>query len=157
MCTFKIIVLKQANKKQQLYSSSIQPKAQNYFNFQFLIPPTYHTAILCFSFHICSYSNCCFLCAASQIVVLVYLLGGFRSFQRYYISFLIILYVIWFCFSKKIACGHPFHYLLIKMFWSLRTNRRRLPEKFLNLIFNFIFYVALLSLYVFPMFRRSFL
>ena len=98
-----------------------------------------------------------FLCAASQIVVLVYLLGGFRSFQRYYISFLIILYVIWFCFSKKIACGHPFHYLLIKMFWSLRTNRRRLPEKFLNLIFNFIFYVALLSLYVFPMFRRSFL
>ena len=48
-----------------------------------------------------------------------------------------------FCFSEKIACGYPFHYLLIKMFWSLRAKRQGLPENFLNLIFNVIFYVAL--------------
>ena len=80
--------------------------------------------------------------AASEIVVFVYLLG-FRSFQRYCISFLIVLYVTWFCFSEKVAFGHLFHYLLIKMFWSLRTNRQGLPENFLNLLFNLIFYVAL--------------
>ena len=44
---------------------------------------------------------------------------------------------------QKIASRHPFHYLLIKMFQSLRTNRQGLPEKFVNLIFNVIFYVAL--------------
>ena len=57
--------------------------------------------------------------------------------------FLIILYMTWFWFSKKIACGHPFHYLLIKIFWSLCTNGRGLPEKKFNLIFNVIFCVAL--------------
>ena len=29
------------------------------------------------------------------------------------------------------------------MFWSLRTDRQGLPEKFFNLSFNIIFYIAL--------------
>ena len=56
----------------------------------------------------------------------------------------------WFCFSEKIVCGHPFHYLLIKMFWSLCTN---FSENLFNFIFNLIFYVALwksLSIYNVP-------
>ena len=58
----------------------------------------------------------------------------------------LIIYVTWFCFSKKIACGHPFHYLLIKMFYILCTNRQGLPVNFVNLIFSVLFYVALKSL-----------
>ena len=49
---------------------------------------------------------------------------------------------------QKIISGHPFHYLLIKMFWFLHANRQGLPESFGNLIFNII-YLARLSLCIF--------
>ena len=92
-------------------------------------------------FHICSYSNCCFLCAASRIVVFVYLQGSFRSFLYIFnnICDLVLLF-------KKNSLRHPFHYLLIKMFYILCTNRQGLPVNFVNLIFNVLFYVALKSL-----------
>ena len=54
-----------------------------------------------------------------------------------------MLYVNWFCFSKKIASRRPCHYLLTKMLWSLHKNRQGLPDSFVNLIFNLIFYVSL--------------
>ena len=42
-------------------------------------PTTYNTAKYIF-FHICIYSNCCFLCVAIKIAVFAYLLGSFKSF-----------------------------------------------------------------------------
>ena len=63
--------------------------------------------------------------------------------------FLVIFYVTWFSFSKKIACGHPFHYQLIKMLWSLHTDRQGLPQKYFNLIFvDFMLLFVILFMYL---------
>ena len=49
----------------------------------------------------------------------------------------------WFCFSEKIASGHPFHYLLIKIFLSLRTNGQKVSQKILLISFSTLFFILL--------------
>ena len=67
----KIIVLKQAIKKKQFYSSSIYVvKDTKFLSFGSIYHPSTILQNM-FVFHICNYSDCCFLCAASKIVVFV--------------------------------------------------------------------------------------
>ena len=47
-------------------------KDAKFFEFESLILPADNTAKYVFD-HVCSYRNCCFLCAASNVIVFVYL------------------------------------------------------------------------------------
>ena len=112
---------------------------QNSLTFSSLYhPPTILQNIILFIFVAIVIAVFCVQVVKQLFLYIYYEVCG--AFSRNACFFLIILYVTWFCFSKKIACGHPFHYLLIKIFQSLRTNRQGLPE---NLIFNSSFYVTL--------------
>ena len=154
---FKIIVLKQVIKNSSSISSSMQSKTENSLTFSSLYHPLTILQNMFFFFIFVATAIAVFFCTATKIVVYVCCLfiRRFQVLSAIFRIFLITLYVTWFCFSKKIASRHPFHYLLIKIFQSLRKSRQGLPENFVNLIFKVIFYVALYNLYVFPMFRRS--
>ena len=118
---FKIIVLKL--EKQQLYTVN----DTKFFDFRFLIPSTYNTAkYVLFIFVAIAIADFC-VQLVKQLFLYIYneVSGAFSGIAY----FLIILYVPWFCFSEKIACGHPFYYFLVKMFWYVRTNRQGLPGK----------------------------
>ena len=138
-----------------LHPSSYAPeqldkdKDTKFFDFQF--PPTILQNMLFFLY--LQLQQLLFLSATSKIVVFVYLQRFQELSAVLHILFLYMIDVTWFCFSKKIAGGHAFHYLLIKIFQYLRTNRQGLPENFVTLIFNVM--LPFVSLYVFRMFRRS--
>ena len=133
---FKIIILKQAIIKQQLYIVK-----DTKLDFQFLVPPTYNTAKYALFIFVaiaiavfCVQLNSCF--CIFYIQRFQELLAVLHIFFNNIICDLVLLF-------GKIACEHSFHYLQIKMFWSLRANRQGLPEKTFNHIFNIVFYVAL--------------
>ena len=73
---FKNIFWKQAIKS----SSSMLSKTQHYLTLSSLYQSLTILQNMSF-FHICSYSNCCFLCAASKIAVFVYLWEVARAFS----------------------------------------------------------------------------
>ena len=137
----KIIVLKQAIKKQQLCIVALIVKDTKFLDFQFCIPPTYNTAKYVFFVFVAIAIAVFCVQLVKQIFLYIYKeVSGAFSGAAYFFNNVICT---WFCFSKKITSRHLFHYLLIKMFQSLRTNSQGLNENFVNLIFNEILYVSL--------------
>ena len=123
----------------------IQPKTQNSQTLiYFYIPPTYNTEKYGFFSIFAEKKNLqLYIYIHIYIYIYIYIWGGVSSFQGY---FLMILYVTWFWFSEKIACG-------LKKQLFQPTNQKvlvftyrqtRSPRKFFfNLTFKIMFYVAL--------------
>ena len=82
------------------------------------------------------------MCTSNKIVVFYIYeeVSGAFSGVAYFFNNIICDLVLLF---RKNSLWASISLLLIKIFWSLRTNRQGLPETFLNFIFNAIFYVAL--------------
>ena len=120
------------------------------------MPPTYNTAVFFFFFYI--------FVATAIAVFCVQLINYFCIFIRRFQELSEVLHI----FFNNIQCGLV---LLFKnnSLWAsislltnenvlvLRTDRQGLPEKFFNpiSIFNVVFIMVFINLYVFPMFRRS--
>ena len=105
-----IIALTLGIKKQQLYLV----KDTTLFDFEFLIPSTYNIAKYDFSIFVAIAIAVFCVQLIKQLLLYIYKeVSGAFSGIAYFLNNILCA---WFCFSKKIVCGHPPHYKLVKMF-----------------------------------------
>ena len=115
-------------------------KTQNSLNFISLYhPPTIQQNVFFKSVAITIDAFCVQLVKYLFLYIYKEVSGAFSGIAYFFNNILFDLVLLF----EKIASGHAFHYLLIKMCQSLRTNRQGLPENFVTLIFKVVFYIAL--------------
>ena len=148
---FKITVLKQSIKRWQLYI--VKETKILLLSFHYTTHLQY--CKLCF-FHTCSYSNCCFLYAASKIVVFVYLLqvvsGAFSCIAYFFNNITCNLALLF----RKNSLWASISLFINQNVLIFMYKQTRSPGKKFLIPFSTLFFMLLyVSLYVFQIFRRS--